>query len=110
MIYTALAFSRNYDELAGRLRPSLVTETLTVASKGAVFSAMLSMLFVGCRMWVLATTNGRGEPPTWVKACMIASAAGCTLQNLIVLLLPTILKKAEKGKRESFAEKSGHGA
>eukprot|EP00929_Paragymnodinium_shiwhaense_P061727 TRINITY_DN30853_c0_g1_i1.p1 TRINITY_DN30853_c0_g1~~TRINITY_DN30853_c0_g1_i1.p1 ORF type:complete len:1022 (-),score=155.48 TRINITY_DN30853_c0_g1_i1:186-3251(-) len=108
LIYTGLAFSRNYDELSGRLRPTMTTETLAVAARGATFSAMLAMLFVGCRMWVLATTNGLGEPPTWVKFSMMAGTAGCSLQNLIVLMLPSVLKREKYGKaRKSFSETSG---
>jgi len=88
LLYTALSVSRNVDELGGVFVPSLATQTLTAASRAAALPPMLCMLFVGCRMYVLATTEGLGEPPEWVKCSMYAAAGGVVLQFLVVLLLP----------------------
>jgi len=88
VIHTVLALARNSDELAGKTRQSLLTKTLSAASHSAVYPSMLSMLFVGCRMYVLATTDGLGEPPAWVKGCMIIATVGMTFQFLVMLLLP----------------------
>lgn len=88
LLYTALSISRNVDELGGNFRPSLATQTLTAASRAAALPPMLCMLFLGCRMYVLATTEGLGEPPKWVKGGMYAAAGGVILQFLVVLLLP----------------------
>merc|ERR1719410_3018836 len=53
------------------------------------------MLFVGCRMFVLATTQGLGEPPKWAKGCMYVASAGMCLQFLIVILLRVPAKQDE---------------
>eukprot|EP00927_Polykrikos_kofoidii_P020023 TRINITY_DN1942_c0_g1_i1.p1 TRINITY_DN1942_c0_g1~~TRINITY_DN1942_c0_g1_i1.p1 ORF type:complete len:915 (+),score=124.98 TRINITY_DN1942_c0_g1_i1:352-2745(+) len=92
-VYTALAISRNMDELSGRLRPSFVTDTLEVASRSGMLSAMMAMLFVGCRMYVLATTEGLGEPPIWIKVCMAVATAGISLQVVLVFVLPFTAKQ-----------------
>jgi hypothetical protein len=41
-------------------------------------------------MYVLATTQGLGEPQSWVKKCMYVSSGGICLQILLVLLLPKV--------------------
>eukprot|EP00927_Polykrikos_kofoidii_P040796 TRINITY_DN34807_c0_g1_i1.p1 TRINITY_DN34807_c0_g1~~TRINITY_DN34807_c0_g1_i1.p1 ORF type:complete len:981 (+),score=169.07 TRINITY_DN34807_c0_g1_i1:160-2943(+) len=106
VICTALACSRNVDELAGLLQPSPTTGLLEVASRGAGVSAMVATLFVGCRMYVLATTEGLGEPPIWVKACMIIATCGLTLQIVITFLLPMVVK-SEAADIASFAAIAG---
>jgi len=93
LVYTVLAFARNSDELAGKTRPSLFTQTFSAVSRSAVYPSMLSMLFVGCRMYVLATTKGLGEPPLWVKCCMIAATVGMSLQFLATLILPLVTEQ-----------------
>jgi len=87
MLYTLLSISRNVDELSGKFKPSQATRTLTAATRGAALAPMLCMLFVGCRMFVLATTEGLGEPPKWAKGCMYAASGGLVVQFLLVILL-----------------------
>merc|ERR1719443_682657 len=94
IVYTLLSLSRNADELSATFTPSTFTQTLTVASRTAAFAPMMCMLFVGCRMYVLATTEGLGEPPAWVKKCMWTAVAGMGLQLLGVILLPMFTKSA----------------
>jgi len=96
LFYTALSISRNYDELNGEFKPSTLTRTLTAASRGSSLAPMLCMLFVGCRMFVLATTEGLGEPPKWAKSCMYAASTGMCLQFLIVILLRVPAKQDEE--------------
>jgi len=88
VIFTVLAVVRNADELNAKMQPSRLAEALTVALRATIVPAMLSMLFIGCRMYVLATTDGLGEPPGWVKACMLTATVGMSCQFLLVLLLP----------------------
>lgn len=88
LIHTFLTVSRNAEELAGYTTDSLVTETLSCASRSTSFPPMLCLLFVACRMYVLATTEGQGEPPVWVKVCMVVATVGMTFQFLVVLMLP----------------------
>eukprot|EP00927_Polykrikos_kofoidii_P036649 TRINITY_DN30935_c0_g1_i1.p1 TRINITY_DN30935_c0_g1~~TRINITY_DN30935_c0_g1_i1.p1 ORF type:complete len:883 (-),score=115.14 TRINITY_DN30935_c0_g1_i1:25-2673(-) len=90
-LYTALALSRNLDELGGRLHVSSTTATLEVAARSVLLCAMVSMTFISCRLYVFARTEGLGETPVWVKACMIISTVGITLQNLHVFLLPAVV-------------------
>jgi len=93
LVYTFLSISRNSDELSATFTPSTGTQTLTIGARVASFSPMMCMLFVGCRMYVLATTEGLGEPPAWVKQCMWLSVGGFGLQLLTVVLLPVFTKK-----------------
>mmetsp|Transcript_46387 Transcript_46387/g.83932 ORF Transcript_46387/g.83932 Transcript_46387/m.83932 type:complete len:983 (+) Transcript_46387:43-2991(+) len=95
-VYTSLAISRNVDELAGEFKPSKITQVLTAASRAMALPPMMCMLFVGCRMYVLATTEGLGEPPLWMKICMYASSGALITQYLIVLTLPMYLKGAQE--------------
>jgi len=88
VLHTALSVSRNSDELSGETEPSLLTQTLTAAARGIVYPPMMCMLFVACRLYILATTEGQGEPQIAVKIGMVAATAGMTLQFLLVLLLP----------------------
>lgn len=92
LIYTGLSLSRNADELAARSKPSHFTDTFAAASRTSVFPSMLCMLFVGCRMYVLAATEGLGEPPKWVKFSMWVATAGMTLQFVIIFMLPFVIK------------------
>eukprot|EP00931_Biecheleriopsis_adriatica_P058853 TRINITY_DN35117_c0_g1_i1.p1 TRINITY_DN35117_c0_g1~~TRINITY_DN35117_c0_g1_i1.p1 ORF type:complete len:889 (-),score=194.68 TRINITY_DN35117_c0_g1_i1:91-2757(-) len=107
LIYTALAVSRNKDELSGELKTSKLTDILSTASRSSVFSSMMSMLFVSCRMYVLATTEGLGEPPPWVKASMTAATVGMTLQLVLVLVMPLLIKEDTTGSAKAFSELSG---
>jgi hypothetical protein len=93
LMYTALVVVRNYEELSGSVSNSVFVETLAVAARCAAHPPMLCMVFVSCRMYILATTEGLGEPPDWVKACMLASTVGVSVQFLIVLLLPFIIEQ-----------------
>eukprot|EP00929_Paragymnodinium_shiwhaense_P002199 TRINITY_DN102409_c0_g1_i1.p1 TRINITY_DN102409_c0_g1~~TRINITY_DN102409_c0_g1_i1.p1 ORF type:complete len:1031 (+),score=216.42 TRINITY_DN102409_c0_g1_i1:63-3155(+) len=92
VIYTALSMSRNYDELSGAFRASALTQTLTAAARSAALPPMMAMLFVACRMYILATTEGLGEPPLWVKICMITATSGMAFQFLLILTLPMVTK------------------
>lgn len=94
LVYTALSISRNYDELSASFRPSTITQTLTIASRVANFAPMLCMLFVACRMYILATTEGLGEPPAWVKLCMWGAVIGVAAQFVVVVCLPMFSKQA----------------
>jgi len=91
LLHTGLTASRNYDELSGRFAPSLRTEVLAAASRPTVLASMLSVLFVACRMLVLAVTQGLGEPAPWVKACMYTATAGLMLEMCEALLLPLLV-------------------
>lgn len=93
LVYTALSLSRNSDELSATFSPSVPTQMLTIAARVACFAPMLCMLFVACRMYILATTEGLGEPPTWVKKCMWTSVSGMAMQLVIVLALPAFSRK-----------------
>jgi hypothetical protein len=96
LTYTALALVRNLDELSGRLKPSLTTETLTVAARSTTYAPMMAALFLACRMYVLQSTGGLGEPQPWAKGCMIATTIGQFLQPLIICILPLVAKHDEQ--------------
>lgn len=100
VVFTALALSRNYDDILGEVRASLLTQTLTAASRCIAYPPMMCALFVACRMYVLATTGGLGEPPMWTKACMITASIGMTLQFLVVLILPMFTEHWSSAKDE----------
>eukprot|EP00927_Polykrikos_kofoidii_P027691 TRINITY_DN24273_c0_g2_i1.p1 TRINITY_DN24273_c0_g2~~TRINITY_DN24273_c0_g2_i1.p1 ORF type:complete len:848 (-),score=112.16 TRINITY_DN24273_c0_g2_i1:174-2459(-) len=53
---------------------------------------MNAMVFIACRMFVVSTTEGIGDVPTWVEACMIVSTVGLILQTLLVFFLPALAK------------------
>jgi len=107
VIYTALAAMRNYDELSGRTQPSLLTETLTAAARSTQYPPMMCMLFVACRMYVLATTEGLGEPQPWVKGCMITASLGMTLQFILVLNLPFATDRSNLPPDVRFSDLTG---
>eukprot|EP00933_Yihiella_yeosuensis_P051642 TRINITY_DN49618_c0_g1_i1.p1 TRINITY_DN49618_c0_g1~~TRINITY_DN49618_c0_g1_i1.p1 ORF type:complete len:858 (+),score=154.57 TRINITY_DN49618_c0_g1_i1:88-2661(+) len=100
LVYSALAVSRNKDEMQGKVVHSKVTDVLNAASRSSVYSSMLAMLFVGCRMYVLATTKGEGEPYGWVKNCMMLATVGMVLQVCIVLALPLLTEEQERSVSE----------
>jgi len=104
LVYTAVSIARNYDELRAEFVPSAATQVLTIASRVGTFAPMMCMLFVSCRMYILATTKGLGEPPQWVKSCMYASVGGFVLQLSMVLLLPQFVKT---GKEEAQYDLTG---
>lgn len=89
-VYTVLAISRNVDELNGLLEPSNPTDILSAASKSIAYPLVVCCLFVGCRMHVLANTDGYGEPQNWVKACMIGTTSGIIIEFVVVLLMGTL--------------------
>jgi hypothetical protein len=96
IIYTALSISRNVDELGGEFEPSMLTQTLTSVARTSALAPMICMLFVACRMYVLATTEGLGEPPQWVKWCMYLTCGGMAGQVLLVFALPAFVTTAEE--------------
>jgi hypothetical protein len=100
IIYTAVSCARNYDELSAEFKPSAATQALTIASRVGTFAPMICMLFVACRMYVLATTEGLGEPPQWVKNCMYTVVAGFGIQLLMVLVLPQFTKTVAKDEAQ----------
>jgi len=93
LVYTLLSISRNYDELSASFQPSVYTQMLTIGARVSAFAPMLCMLFVACRMYILATTEGLGEPPQWVKQCMWTTVAGMGLQLIVVFWLPMFTKR-----------------
>jgi hypothetical protein len=100
LLYTVLAISRNKDELAGAFRPSGMTQMLTMASRSGNLAPMLCMLFVSCRMYVLATTEGLGEPPQWVKTCMWLAVGGFGIQLLVVFIVPSLARECASEEAE----------
>jgi len=84
-----LSVFRNADELSGDFRTSMATKTMTVAARPTAFVPMLSMLFVTCRMYVLAQTEGLGEPQPWTKGSMFVASFGMVLQFVLLLVLPS---------------------
>lgn len=90
--YTALAIARNMDELSGRVRPSLITETLTVASRCTTYAPMMAALFLACRMYALQSTAGLGDPQVWAKTCMKVATIGMFAEPLMVCILPLLVK------------------
>lgn len=103
--YTALAFFRNVDELSGCVKPSLLTETLTVAARTTTYAPMLAVLFLACRMYVLQSSGGKGEPTAWAKAYMTAATIGLFIGPLLVCLLPLVLQHSSR--RAPFTKLSG---
>lgn len=95
-VFTGLAVARNVADMSGQPNGSVATETLTCATRSAVYAPMLCLLFVSCRMFVLATTNGLGEPPLWVKTAMVVASFGMTFQFFVILLLPFTTEGREK--------------
>jgi hypothetical protein len=101
VFHTLLSISRNVDELSATFTPSVVTQTLTIAARSAGFAPMMCMLFVGCRMYVLATTEGLGEPQPWVKRCMWTAVGAMFMQFAIVLLLPIFTRRQAEAEEEA---------
>eukprot|EP00747_Dinoflagellata_sp_TGD_P182888 gnl/TRDRNA2_/TRDRNA2_37373_c0_seq1.p1 gnl/TRDRNA2_/TRDRNA2_37373_c0~~gnl/TRDRNA2_/TRDRNA2_37373_c0_seq1.p1 ORF type:complete len:864 (-),score=130.51 gnl/TRDRNA2_/TRDRNA2_37373_c0_seq1:249-2840(-) len=105
VVYTCLAIARNVDELSGKNEPSAITDILTAAARVTALPPMLCMLFVACRMYTLAATQGFGEPPLWVKACMVVASCGIVLQILLVLALSAATERKERG--DKFSDHAG---
>jgi len=83
LVHTCLALARNIDELSGRTEASKMTIVLTNAVRGAPFAPVMAMFFLAYRMYILASTDGLGEPSVPVKACMVVATVGLTLQLVI---------------------------
>lgn len=98
IVSTALSIARNVDELAGRSSPSAMTQLLSLSIRSATYAPMLAVLFVGSRMYVLQSTGDTGEPLDEVKKAMLAVTSGMFLEQLLVLLLPLITKRAHERK------------
>jgi len=108
-VYSSLAVARNACEMSGQPNGSTLTETLLLATRSAVYAPMLCLLFVACRMFVLATTKGLGEPPLWVKIAMVVACLGMTFQFLVILVLPLATQSpTQHGFR--FSDLSGESA
>jgi len=95
LVHTILAISRNLDELSGARdsEPSALTEVLTTAARSSPYAPVMCTLFVAQRMYVLASTEGKGEPSHLAKASMIIATCGLTCQILLVVVLPVITNK-----------------
>lgn len=104
VVYTTLAFFRNRDEFESANKASLATDVLQAASRSAGYCPVVCMTCVACRMYILAATQGMGEPPTWIKACMITAASGCVLQFFVVLFLGTA---ARVPGNQTFSDATG---
>jgi len=104
LVYMALSFARNWDELMGYTEASTMTEALTVASRSGVYAGMIAVFFVGVRLYTLAATRGLGEPYWWVKICMISVTIGMVLQSL--LAVASGLAMAQNGEHR-FTELAG---
>eukprot|EP00927_Polykrikos_kofoidii_P015813 TRINITY_DN17081_c0_g1_i1.p1 TRINITY_DN17081_c0_g1~~TRINITY_DN17081_c0_g1_i1.p1 ORF type:complete len:1109 (-),score=156.85 TRINITY_DN17081_c0_g1_i1:134-3280(-) len=87
VVHTGLAIARNLDEFSGKLEPSKLTLTLSIASRGTPLAPVMCMLFVANRLRVLAVTNGLGEPSWSVKVSMIAATVGMAGQLCVVLFI-----------------------
>jgi len=111
MLYTLLSAARNADELNGAAEPSLLTHTMSIAARTGSMAPMTCVLFVSCRMYVLAATDGLGEPEPWVKASMITTVVGFAINLTIVLLMPFISThhshKDEDDDNHIFANDNG---
>lgn len=100
IIYISLALSRNADELSGLAgNMSKCTEVLQMAARSVEYPPMMCVLFVGCRLYVLATTEGLGEPQWWAKAAMFIASIGMTLQFFVSLALPLMTRRQESAER-----------
>jgi len=89
--HTLLSVSRNVDELGGSTA-SITTETLKVAWRFNAYPAMLSMLFLACRMSLISHAGNLGHPPLAVRVGMIVVTSAVSLQYLWVALLPLCLE------------------
>lgn len=86
VVHTSLALSRSADEFGASDEPSRCSVVLANASRGAPFAPVMSLLFLGYRMFVLAQTRGLGEPQLWAKGIMVAATVGLTLQLVASLV------------------------
>lgn len=94
--YTVLACLRNAIELTEGSKVPRAVEILEMVIRSASMAGALCALFVACRMYVLASTAGKGEPPSWVRLCMTLATFGLTLQVFLCFFLPSMLMEREK--------------
>mmetsp|Transcript_148867 Transcript_148867/g.277486 ORF Transcript_148867/g.277486 Transcript_148867/m.277486 type:complete len:958 (-) Transcript_148867:159-3032(-) len=106
LCYVVLSVLRNSVELSEVPNPPRITDGFEVAVRSASHGAALGTLFVGMRMYVLASTGGKGTPQDWVQGCMVAATAGVTLQIIVALLLPYLMKEPKEGEM-SIAQLAG---
>jgi len=105
VLHTSLAAARNSDELSGRVRLSLATEVLSIASRGASCSPVMGLLFLAYRLYVLASTKGLGEPEVWVKSCMVIATAGLTCHLVVTFAVMFRTGKIMKNSMPGNASK-----
>lgn len=94
-VHISLAAVRNSLELTEGARVPPYLGILEVAAYSSPQAAALCSLFVACRMYILASTDGKGNPSTWIRGCMILATMGVTLQVALAVLMPRLIKERE---------------
>merc|ERR1719313_2517162 len=67
---------------------SLMTQTMENAKGVVMFCPMLSILFVGTRMYALQITDWRGAPQGWCQDGMYMATWSLLIQFVMVLITP----------------------
>merc|ERR1719248_255833 len=86
----------------------LLTNTMENAKGTIAFCPMLSILFVGTRMYALQLTNQKGAPQGWCQDGMYMATWSVLIQFLMVLCIPVVTWIMEGAPRSSGVDEDGN--
>lgn len=101
-VYTILAIYRTISHLSERGRgESSIQKVLESATFTVSYAPMLAVLFLACRLRALQLSGFHGEPPYFVKICMLAATWAVFIQLILVLLLPCLTREVAEVDEDS---------
>merc|ERR550537_323644 len=85
-----------------------ITNTMETAKGTIAFCPMLSILFVGTRMFALQLTNNKGAPQGWAQDGMYMATWSVLIQFLMVLAMPVAMYFMEGELKQAELDEDGN--
>merc|ERR1719281_1617612 len=85
-----------------------ITNTMETAKGTIAFCPMLSILFVGTRMFALQLTNNKGAPQGWAQDGMYMATWSVLIQFTMVLLMPIATYIMEGELKQAELDEDGN--
>jgi len=100
-VYTILAVYRSVSNFTGQRGESSFQAVLESATFTVNYAPMLAVLFLACRIRALQLTGFHGEPPFFVRKCMVIATCAVFVQLMLVLLLPCLTREVAEVDEDS---------
>eukprot|EP00746_Dinoflagellata_sp_MGD_P079463 gnl/MRDRNA2_/MRDRNA2_31775_c0_seq2.p1 gnl/MRDRNA2_/MRDRNA2_31775_c0~~gnl/MRDRNA2_/MRDRNA2_31775_c0_seq2.p1 ORF type:complete len:562 (-),score=85.39 gnl/MRDRNA2_/MRDRNA2_31775_c0_seq2:47-1732(-) len=100
-VYTILAIYRSLSHFTGQRGESSIQAVLESATFTVSYAPMLAVLFLACRIRALQLTGFHGEPPFFVRKCMVLATCAVFIQLMLVLLLPCLTREVAEVDEDS---------